>query len=232
MRPDGRLGKRGSSDAYEIAQLCGITRRTLIGWKKQPAIRKKMDEHLRLIQLHSEVEMISERQKRILHLDIRFQELQRLIRAVVAARMRGVPGGSTGLMRRRIEAFSQRHGRLPIYSYRLDIPLLREERRLSNTAAKALGQCQVPKYQPTVSPTSAPVPSGKQHRAALFVDAGSRNPLVGLLPGRWSRSGCKKIRERGSKEAAGGKIDADRSVKAAILIKKQLRKIRCRVSAN
>ena len=40
----------------EIAQRCGITRRTLIHWKKQPAIRQKINEHLRLIQLHSEVE--------------------------------------------------------------------------------------------------------------------------------------------------------------------------------
>jgi hypothetical protein len=31
--------------------------------------------------------------------------------------MRGVPGGSTGLMRRRKVAFSQRHGRLPIYAW-------------------------------------------------------------------------------------------------------------------
>ena len=162
----------------EIAQLCGITRRTLIRWKKQPAIRKKMDEHLRLIQLHSEVEMISERQKRILHLDIRFQELQRLIRARGSSpEMRGVPGGSTGLIRRRIVAFSQRHGRLPIYSYRLDIPLLREERRLSSTAAKALGQWQAPKYQPTACPTSAPVRTGKQHRAALFVADGMKSDL-------------------------------------------------------
>jgi DNA invertase Pin-like site-specific DNA recombinase len=42
----------------EIARLCGITRRTLIRWKKQPSMRQKKDEHLRLIQLHSEVEMI------------------------------------------------------------------------------------------------------------------------------------------------------------------------------
>jgi hypothetical protein len=80
------------------------------------------------------------------------------------------------LMRRHI-AFSQRHGRLPIYSYRLDIPLLREQRRLSNTAAKALGQWQTPKYQPTASPTSVPVPSGKQHRAALFIADGIRSDL-------------------------------------------------------
>ena len=184
--PDGeKLQARAAALAAEdelsdtkISQLCGITRRTLIRWKKQPAIRQKIDEHLRLIQLHSEVEMISERQKRVLHLDIRFQELQRLIQERGSSpEMRGVPGGSSGLMRRRIVAFSRRHGRLPIYGYQLDIPLLREERRLSNTAAKAVGQWRAPKYQPTASPTSAPVPSGKQHRAALFIADGMRSDL-------------------------------------------------------
>ena len=81
----------------EIAQRCGITRRTLIRWKKQPAIQKKINEHLRLIQLHSEVGMISERQNRVLHLEMRFQDLQGIIRARASSpEMRGVAGGSTG----------------------------------------------------------------------------------------------------------------------------------------
>jgi hypothetical protein len=37
----------------EIAQRCGITRRTLIRWKRQPAIQQKINEQLRRIQLHS-----------------------------------------------------------------------------------------------------------------------------------------------------------------------------------
>ena len=65
----------------EIAQSCGITRRTLMRWKKQPAIQQKINEHLRLIQLHSEVGMISERQNRVLHLEMKFQDLQGIIRA-------------------------------------------------------------------------------------------------------------------------------------------------------
>jgi hypothetical protein len=162
----------------EIAQLCGITRRTLIRWKKQPAIRQKIDEHVRLIQLDSEVAMISERQKRVLHLDRRFQELQGIIRARGSSpEMRGAAGGSTGLMRRSIVAFSQRHGRLAEYNYRLDTALMGKQMRLLNEAAKAVGQCQTPKYQPTVVPTSTKVPSGKKHRAALFIADGTRSDL-------------------------------------------------------
>ena len=162
----------------EIAQRCGITRRTLIRWKKQPAIRRKINEHLRLIQLHSEDGMISERQNRVLHLDMRFQDLQGIIRARGRSpEMRGVAGGSTGLIRRSIVAFSGRRGRVVKYNYRFDIALLREQRRILKAAAKAVGQWQTPKYQPTAVPTSPAVPSGKKHRAALLIADGTRSDL-------------------------------------------------------
>jgi hypothetical protein len=51
--------------------------------------------------------MISERQNRVLHLDMRFQDLQGIIRARASSpEMRGVAGGSTGLMRRSIVAWA------------------------------------------------------------------------------------------------------------------------------
>jgi hypothetical protein len=69
--------------------------------------------------------MISERQNRVLHLDMRFQDLQGIIRARASSpEMRGVAGGSTGLMRRSIVAFTQRDGRVAQYNYRLDTALL------------------------------------------------------------------------------------------------------------
>jgi Helix-turn-helix of insertion element transposase len=164
----------------EIARLCGITRRTLIRWKKQPSVRQKKDEHLRLIQLHAEVEMISERQKRVSYLDIRHQELQSIIRVRSSSpEMRDVPGGRSGLMRRRKRYLSQRC-RVCLgadYEYEVDIPLLRELRQLEMAAAKALGQWQVPNYRPIAVPTSLVVPSGKQHRAALLIADNTRSDL-------------------------------------------------------
>jgi len=64
----------------EIAQRWGITRRTLMRWKQQPAIQQEIDEQLRLIELHSEVRMLSERQERIADIEIRRQELQGIVR--------------------------------------------------------------------------------------------------------------------------------------------------------
>jgi hypothetical protein len=120
--------------------------------------------------------MISERQERIANMDARWQKLQDLIRTRVnSPEMRGVPGDSTGLMRRRKISFRRPHG--PLCDYELDRGLLREMSRLEVAAAKALGQWQTPKYQPTAFPTTTIVPSGKQHRAALLIADGTRSDL-------------------------------------------------------
>src|SRR5260370_37416223 len=86
----------------EIGQRCGITRRTLMRWKKQPAIQQEIDEQLRLIELHSEVRMLSERQGGIADIEIRWQELQGIVRqGAKSPEIRGVPCGSTGRRRPR-----------------------------------------------------------------------------------------------------------------------------------
>ena len=96
----------------EIAQHCGITRRTLMRWKKQSAIQQKIDEHLRLSKQNSERQMIVERQMRIADMAVMLQKLEDIIRErAKTPEMRGVPGGSTGLMRRRKVSFRKPHGR-------------------------------------------------------------------------------------------------------------------------
>ena len=162
---------------HAIARLCGITRRTLMRWKKQPAIQQKIDEHLRGSKMVSEVQMILERHNRIVDMDVRWQKLQYIIRErAKSPEMRSVPGGSTGLLhRRKVVASHVRVGLAPYYE--LDRGLLREIGRLEGAAAKALGQCPMPKYQPTAFTTGKVVPSGKQHRAALLIADGTRSDL-------------------------------------------------------
>jgi hypothetical protein len=139
----------------EIARFCGITRRTLMRWKKQPAIQQEIDEHLRLIKLQSEVRMLSERRDRIADMDMRWQDLQGIVRQrAKSPEMRDVPGGRTGLMRRRKGSFSRRHGRTglnPACDYEVDIALLREERRLLKAVAKALDSGRGPNIDQSLS---------------------------------------------------------------------------------
>jgi hypothetical protein len=141
-------------------------------WKKQSAIQQKIDEHLRLSKQNSERQMIVERQMRIADMAVMLQKLKDIVRErAKTPEMRGVPGGSTGLMRRRKISFRRPHG--PLCDYELDTGLLRESRRLLVAVAKALGQWQRPKYRPIACSTNTIVASGKQHRAALLIADGT-----------------------------------------------------------
>src|SRR5271154_40333 len=104
----------------EIARQCGISRRTLMRWKNQPAMQEKIDEHLGRIQRHSEVRIMAERRQRIIPLDILWQELQAVVeRRVNSPKMQGIPGGNTGLLRRRKVSFRKSHGGSEVYNYQL-----------------------------------------------------------------------------------------------------------------
>lgn len=161
----------------EIAQRCGITRRTLMRWKKQSSIQQKIDEQLRLSKQESEGQMIVERQLRIAGMEARLYEIADIIRERAhSPEMKGVPGGDTGLVRRRKVCF-KRHGGLAVDVYEVDIALMREERRLLVEVAKALGQWQKPKYQPIAVSMSTGLPSGKRYRAALLITDGTKSDL-------------------------------------------------------
>jgi DNA-binding CsgD family transcriptional regulator len=161
----------------EIAQCVGITRRTLMRWKKQASIQQKIDEQLTLSKQESERQMLVERQIRIAAMEARLNELEDIIWGRAhSLEMRGVPGGSTGLLRRRKICFKP-HGGLPVYAYELDTALLREERRLLVAVAKAVGQWQKPKYQPIAFPTSTGLRTGKKCRAALLIADGTKSDL-------------------------------------------------------
>jgi transposase len=49
----------------EIAQRCGITRRTLMRWKKESSIQQKIEGQLRRSKSESEQQIVVERQMRI-----------------------------------------------------------------------------------------------------------------------------------------------------------------------
>ena len=160
----------------EIARLCGVTRRTLMRWKKQSAIQQKIGERLTLSKQKSERQMIVERQTRIADMEVMLQTMDNIIRERAnSPEMRGVPGGSTGLMRRRKGSFRKSHG--PLCDYELDTGLMREWRRQLVAVAKALGQWKRPKYRPIACSTSTILPSGKQHRAALLIADGTKPDL-------------------------------------------------------
>ena len=161
------------SDA-EIAQRCGINRRTLTRWKKRPKFLALTDEHGRHWKQDCESQGIAKRQPRIAVLQEIWQALQHRveIRAAIPE-MQSVPGGKTGLLLRR-RTVLRRSGHVEVMvDYRLDAKLLRTLRKIEVFAATVLWQYPpldqsargegIPETARSTRPWS-----GKQERASLL----------------------------------------------------------------
>jgi hypothetical protein len=109
--------------------------------------------------------------------------------------MKDVPGGSTGILRRR--KVSGRGG-IAVYAYQLDRPLLREQSRLLKAVAKAMGQWQKPKYQPIAFSTSTELASGKKQRAALLIADGTKSDLETAAACRINRRTLARWKQQAS----------------------------------
>jgi hypothetical protein len=160
----------------QIAQQCSITRRTLIRWKKNPGFQSKVAEHLRLNQLDSWMRRISHRQEQLESANQVWQRLQELIRARGnSPEMAHIPGGTTGLLRRRkVFGSQQQKGRKLAADYELDRVVLQTMRRLEVAASKATGQWQRPLVKEEIGAYrhTTPLAIDKQERAATLAAGG------------------------------------------------------------
>src|SRR5690349_10111989 len=130
----GRMLAEDKLSDSEIALQCRITRRTLIRWKREPAFQRIIDAQLTLSSQHAETELFRERQYLIAGLDACWENMKQIIRIrAKSPEMKGVPGGQTGLLRRKGQARG-------VANYELDRPLLMEMRKLEVEASKLLGQ--------------------------------------------------------------------------------------------
>ena len=161
------------SDA-EIAQRCGINRRTLTRWKKRPKFLVLTEENGRHWKQDCESQGIAKRQPRIAVLQEIWQSLEHIveIRAAIPE-MQSVPGGKTGLLLRR-RTVLRRSGHVEVMvDYRLDAKLLRTLRKIEVFAATVLWQ--YPPLDQSVRGEGIPETarstrpwSGKQERASLL----------------------------------------------------------------
>ena len=156
----------------EIAQVCGIHRRTLARWKQQEAFQRDMDEHLRNRRETAEAGRGAEKQRWIGRLDRQWRDLQEIIRQRAdRPALQRVPGGTTGLL---IPHIVVGGGGQMMVDYHLDCRLLRAMRRLEVQVSKQLNQWQKPLTTPALVPlaeTEGRVSefwSGKRERAAFL----------------------------------------------------------------
>lgn len=172
----------------EIAQECGVNRKTLTNWKAEPVFRAKVAEFAAVIENLVYSRGVANRARRVRALNDRWEHLQRIIAERAAdPNMEGVPGGKTGLLVHQLKSIGHGENARMVDEYVLDTGLLKELRDHERQAAQELGQLVV-----KVAPTS---PDGtKEHSAdkAIFTDEEkgaiiaaivARLGLVAVVPG-------------------------------------------------
>jgi hypothetical protein len=124
-----------------IAKRVGVCRRTLYSWQKQPEFQA------RLAELRAELGEVASRYavghlaRRIRWLNGRIRRMMRIIRERAKdPAMRGVPGGDTGLLVRRVKGLGSGENLRLVEEYHVDTALLKELREHEKQAAIELGQ--------------------------------------------------------------------------------------------
>lgn len=125
----------------EIGARVGVTDRTLRNWKREPEFWRRVDEHSEAFRAVIERKAIAQRGRRVAALQDRWRRMQRVIAERAAdPGMAGVPGGSTGLLVRRVKGIGKGEDFERVEEYVVDDGLLRELREHERQAAQELGQ--------------------------------------------------------------------------------------------
>lgn len=134
----------GNLSLDAIAERCGVTRRTLAKWRKEPRFKARVERELSRFRAEVRRLGIGTVERRVSVLNDIHTRLRQVIEARADdPRFAGVPGGSTGLMT--LVAVKQ-VGMGPdaqlISVFGLDVGLIREVREIQRQAAQELGQWQ------------------------------------------------------------------------------------------
>ena len=125
----------------EIADRCGVSRPALRRWKARPEFRARVDEHLEAYRRAVLRHGVAVLERRVAALDDRWRRMLRVIdERAEDPDMRNVPGGSTGLLVRRVKGLGRGDSSRVIDEFSLDTALLRELREHEKQAARELGQ--------------------------------------------------------------------------------------------
>ena len=125
-------------DYAEVALRIGITVRTLWTWRRDATFKERVAEIAAELSEAAMGRAIGNKAYRIKVLADKHSDLLAVIEARAAdPEMGKVPGGSTGLLVRKVVASAGKH---ICYEYAVDTPLLKELRGIQEQAAEELGQ--------------------------------------------------------------------------------------------
>jgi len=128
------------SDA-RIAELCGITERTLERWKKEPMFSERVKS---IVLAYSEKALrdgLARRERRVAVLnDMHNRMLSVIDERAEDEEMHKVPGGSTGLVTKQLKGIGKGDDFRVVEVFEVDTTLVRELRATQEQIAKELGQ--------------------------------------------------------------------------------------------
>lgn len=134
-----QLLAEGDLGLGEIAKECGIRREMLWEWRKYPEFIKEVEDRKEEIRLEVRRHGVAIVEQRVKALDDRWRRLQRVI-VERAEDMKGIPGGSTGLLVRKIKSIGVGPAAKEVEEYAVDTGLLSELREHEKQVAQELGQ--------------------------------------------------------------------------------------------
>jgi len=123
----------------EIAAELSISRPTLARWKRAAEFAQQVKAHVEEFGRLAERYAVGRKSRRIAAIDERWRRLRQVMLERGEA-MAGVPGGSTGLLVRRLKVIGSGEYQQTVEEYELDGVLLREAREHEKAAAVELGQ--------------------------------------------------------------------------------------------
>jgi hypothetical protein len=136
-----RLVAEDSLSDERIAAQVGIDRRQLTRWKSVPQFMAKVEGIVAALGERSLCFAVARRHRRVKAQNDRWQRLKQIIRARAAdPEMVGVPGGSTGLVLRRLKMIGAGENSREIEEYEVDTGLLKALLDHEKQVAQEVGQ--------------------------------------------------------------------------------------------
>lgn len=129
----------GELSVGDIAEKLGVTRQTLWNWRRNAEFAAHLDGLVEEIKAEIRRHGIGVIERRIAYLGDRHRRLRRIIEERGEA-MKDVPGGSTGLLVRKVKSIGFGEGAREVEEYAVDTGLLSEIRELEKQSAQELGQ--------------------------------------------------------------------------------------------
>lgn len=130
---DGDLG------VGEIAEQCGVHRQTLWEWRQHLEFTAEVEERKEVLRAEIRRHGVAIVEQRLKALDDRWRRLQKVIKER-GDDMQGIPGGSTGLLVRKIKSIGVGPNAKEVEEYAVDTGLLNELREHEKQVAQELGQ--------------------------------------------------------------------------------------------